>query len=79
MRRCGAISHPLEHRVPEEEDRTSSLKVRSGQNRDLVVKTTRLKWLAELLADERAVAPLLVFLKDMEVGGKEGAAEKAIE
>ncbi len=37
------------------------------------------RWLEELLADERAVAPLLVFLKDTEVGGREGTAEKAME
>ncbi len=33
------------------------------------------KWLAELLANERAVGPLLVYLKDTEVGSREGAAE----
>ncbi len=37
------------------------------------------RWLAELLTDERALAPLLVFLKDTEVGGREGAREKAME
>ena len=34
------------------------------------------KWLAELLANERAVGPLLVYLKDTEVGSREGAVEK---
>ena len=33
------------------------------------------KWLAELLANERAVGPLLSYLKDTEVGSREGAAE----
>ena len=37
------------------------------------------KWLAELLANERAVGPLLVYLKDTEVGSREGAVEKTME
>jgi len=37
------------------------------------------KWLAELLANERAVGALLVYLKDTEVGSREGAVEKMIE
>ena len=35
------------------------------------------KWLAELQANERAVGPLLVYLKDTEVGGRKGATEGA--
>lgn len=41
-----------------------------------MAKTAERKWLAELLADERAVAPLLVFLKDTGVVGREGATER---
>ncbi len=37
------------------------------------------KWLAELLANQYAVGPLLKFLKDTEVGCRERAAEKAAE
>ena len=37
------------------------------------------KWLAELLANQHAVGPLLKFLKDTEVGCREGEAEKAAE
>ena len=37
------------------------------------------KWLAELLADRHAVGPLLEFLKNTEVGSREGAAEKEEE
>ena len=37
------------------------------------------KWLAELLANERAVGPLLEYLKDTEVGSREGAVGKTIE
>ena len=37
------------------------------------------KWLAELLANERAVGPLLVYLEDTEVGRREGAVEKRRE
>ena len=37
------------------------------------------KWLAELLANERAVGPLLVYWKDTEVGSREGAVEKTME
>ncbi len=33
------------------------------------------RWLAELLANERAEGPLLSYLKDTEVGTREGAAE----
>lgn len=44
VRRRGAISHPLvNNEVPEVEDRTSSLKERSGKNRDSVAKATRKK------------------------------------
>lgn len=32
-------------------------------------------WLADLLANETAVAPLLRFLKTTDVGGREGARE----
>ena len=37
------------------------------------------KWLAELLANERAMAPLLVYLKDIEVGSRKRATEVARE
>ena len=37
------------------------------------------KWLAGLLANRYAVGPLLEFLKDTEVGCREGAAEKTAE
>ena len=36
-------------------------------------------WLADLLANETAVAPLLRFLKSTEVGGREGARERELE
>ena len=38
-----------------------------------------MKWLAELLANERALGPILVYLKGTEVGSREGAVEKTIE
>ena len=37
------------------------------------------KWLAGLLANEKAVAPLLGFLKTTGVGGREGAREREVE
>ena len=37
------------------------------------------RWLAELLADRHAVGPLLEFLKNTEVGSREGAVEKEME
>ena len=37
------------------------------------------RWLAGLLANEKAVAPLLNFLKTTEVGGREGAREREAE
>ena len=37
------------------------------------------KWLGELLANERAVGPLLEYLKDTEVGTTKGAAEMTME
>ncbi len=37
------------------------------------------KWLAELLANERAVGPLLVYLQYTEVGSREGAGEKTMD
>ncbi len=37
------------------------------------------RWLAGLLANEKAVAPLLGFLKTIGVGGREGAREREVE
>ena len=37
------------------------------------------KWLAGLLANEKAVAPLLGFLKTTGVGGREAAREREVE
>ena len=37
------------------------------------------KWLAESLANRYRVGPLLEFLKETEVGSKEGAVEKAVQ
>ena len=37
------------------------------------------KWLADLLASERATKPLLRFLQTTEVGGREGAKERQLE
>ena len=37
------------------------------------------RWLAGLLANEKAVAPLLRFLKETEVGVREGAREREAE
>ena len=42
-------------------------------------RRTERRWLAELLANERTVGPLLVCLKDTEVGSREGAMEVARE
>ena len=35
--------------------------------------------LAELLANERAIGPLLEYLKSTEVGGREGGKEREVE
>ena len=40
---------------------------------------TERKGLAELLANEEAVGPLLEFLKSTEVGGREGVNERELE
>ena len=37
------------------------------------------KWLAELLRDEKAVIPLLNYLKTTGIGGREGARERELE
>ena len=37
------------------------------------------KWLAGILANEKAVAPLLKFLRTTDVGGREGARERELE
>ncbi len=37
------------------------------------------RWVANLLANEQAVQPLLKYLMTTEVGGREGGAEKAVE
>lgn len=39
-------------------------------------RRTERKRLAELLANERAVGPILIYVKNTEVGGREGALEK---
>ena len=36
-------------------------------------------WLAGVLANEKAIAPLLRFLRTTEVGGREGAREREVE
>lgn len=38
-----------------------------------------IKWVAGLLGNEKAVAPLLKFLKTTGVGGREGASERESE
>ena len=40
---------------------------------------TERKGLAELLANEKALGPLVGFLKSTDVGGREGAKEREIE
>lgn len=55
--------------------RTSSFEEELKQDRDSMAETARKKWLAERLGNERAVSPLLAYLKDTEVGSREGAAE----
>ena len=37
------------------------------------------RWLASLLANERAIGALLKFLKSTEVGSREGATEREAE
>ena len=37
------------------------------------------RWLAELLANERATKPPLRFLQATEIGGREGARERELE
>ncbi len=37
------------------------------------------RWLADLLGNEKAIAPLLRFLKTTEVGRREGARERRVE
>lgn len=61
------------------EDGTSNFRKKSGKNSDSMAKTTPKRWLVKLLADEKAVALLLVFLKDTEVGSRECLAEREME
>ena len=37
------------------------------------------RWLADLLGDEKAVVPLIKYLKNTGIGGREGAREKELE
>lgn len=76
VRRRGAISHPLIHKAPDVEDRTSSLKERSGQNRDSVAKTTQKKKASRAASRGESGSTDIC---NTEVGGREGAAEKAVE
>ena len=79
VRRRGAISHTPVHKVSEVEDRTSSLKEESRQNRDSVAETTRKEMASRAVSKQRAVGPMLVYLRDTEVGSRESAVENAIE
>ena len=56
-----------------------NIKKKPGQRRDSVAKATKKKWLAKLLADKHAVGLLLEFLKNTEVGSREGTAERMAE
>lgn len=60
------------------EDGRPSSEDKSGQYRGIRWQGRRPegKWLAELLGNERAVGPLLVYLKDTVVGSREGVIEK---
>ena len=61
------------------EEETPSFEEEFGQVGGPVQRRPEKKWLAELLANERAVGPLLVYLNDTEVGSREGAVEKTME
>ena len=37
------------------------------------------RWLATMLGDEKAVAPVLKYLKTTDIGGREGARERELE
>lgn len=63
-----AISFALVYQVSKVEDGTPSFEEEFKQDRDSMAETARKKWLAERLGNERAVSPLLAYLKDTEVG-----------
>lgn len=73
---CGDGEQSVLHLYTKMEDGTPSFREKFGQDRDSMAETTKKKMVTELLANKRAVEPLLVYLKDTEVGSREGAVEK---
>ena len=49
---------------------------REASRRGFYIQT---RWLASMLADEKAVTPVLKYLKTTEIGGREGARERELE
>ncbi len=53
------------------EEKTASFEEKSGQDQALMAETTWKKMVSKLLANKQAVIPLLVYLKNLEVGSRE--------
>ncbi len=77
--RCRAIRHTPVHKVSEMASRTASFKEELGKVGIQWQRRPEKRWLAKLLADRYAVGPVLEFLKNTEVGSRDGGAERENE
>ena len=72
----GAVGWALIHQLPQMEERTKKASQRTRKEGVLWQAQAERRWLAGLLANGKAVAPLLRFLKATGVGGGEVARER---
>ncbi len=80
--RCKEAIQSFEHLYPKcRKWRKERRKLVREQEKEGVIWQPQVerRWLAGLLANEKAVAPLLGFLKTTGVGGREGARERELE
>ena len=78
---CGATEQTVEHlyaqcRMWRKQRRKL---VRELEKEGIWQPQVERRWLANLLGDGKAVAPLLKFLKTTGIGGREGARERELE
>ena len=63
----------------EEAEKETRPRVRKRRSKLAATGQVERRWLASLLGNEKAVAPLLKFLKTTGIGGREGAKERELE
>ncbi len=79
---CGATEQTIEHlyaRCRKWRKQRRKLVRELGKEGIICQPQVERMWLANLLGDEKAVAPILKFLKTTEIGGRDGARERELE